>query len=148
MKIKSKGSRIFVIFLLVFFACSTIYAQEYKNIFDSPMKIPLYSTGSFAELRGSHFHSGLDIRTYGKTGYNVYAPEDGYISRIKVQAFGGGKNLYISHPNGYTTVYMHLEREIMTIWHRFDKNKFCRSNCILPLASIIHLLASLMREMK
>ena len=110
MKKKSLSIIFFIGFILVFFSCSTLYAQEYKNIFASPLKIPLYSTGSFAELRGSHFHSGLDIRTYGKTGYNVYAPEDGYVSRIKVQAYGGGKNLYITHPNGYTTVYMHLER--------------------------------------
>lgn len=110
MKKKSLSISFFIGFILVFFSYSTLYAQEYKNIFSSPLKIPLYSTGSFAELRGSHFHSGLDIRTYGKTGYNVYAPEDGYVSRIKVQAYGGGKNLYITHPNGYTTVYMHLER--------------------------------------
>ncbi|MBR1768915.1 MAG: M23 family metallopeptidase [Bacteroidales bacterium] len=84
--------------------------KNLKNIFSSPLDIPLYSAGSFAELRGSHFHSGLDIRTQGKTGFNVYAPADGYVSRIKVQAYGGGKNLYITHPNGYTTVYMHLER--------------------------------------
>lgn len=110
MKKKSLSISFFIGFILVFFSYSTLYAQEYKNIFSSPLKIPLYSAGSFAELRGSHFHSGLDIRTYGKTGYNVYAPEDGYVSRIKVQAYGGGKNLYITHPNGYTTVYMHLER--------------------------------------
>lgn len=110
MKKKSLSIIFFIGFLLVVFSCSTLYAQEYKNVFSSPLKIPLYSAGSFAELRGSHFHSGLDIRTYGKTGYNVYAPEDGYVSRIKVQAYGGGKNLYITHPNGYTTVYMHLER--------------------------------------
>lgn len=112
MKIKSFSTKIFVLifYFFVLFLPSLLFAQDYKNIFASPMKIPLYSTGNFAELRGSHFHSGLDIRTYGKTGYSVYAPEDGYVSRIKVQAYGGGKNLYITHQNGYTTVYMHLER--------------------------------------
>ena len=102
------------VLLSVAFACSNLYSQtskpKYAGIFDNPLHIPITSTGSFAELRGSHFHSGLDIRTKGKTGFNVYAPADGYVSRIKVQAFGGGKNLYITHPNGYTTVYMHLEK--------------------------------------
>ena len=84
--------------------------QNLMGLFANPMDLPITSTGNFAELRGSHFHSGLDIRTNGKTGYAVYAPADGYVSRIKVQAFGGGKNLYITHNNGYTTVYMHLEK--------------------------------------
>lgn len=86
------------------------YKSEYpQDYFISPLKIPLSLAGTFAELRGSHFHSGIDIRTNERTGYAVIAPADGYISRIKVQAFGGGKNLYIVHPNGYTTVYMHLK---------------------------------------
>ncbi len=85
------------------------YDQYPQDYFISPLTIPLSSTGSFAELRGSHFHSGLDIRTNGRCGYAVIAPADGYVSRIKVQAYGGGKNLYIAHPNGYSTVYMHLQ---------------------------------------
>lgn len=81
-----------------------------KGYFLNPMYLPITLSGSFAELRGSHFHSGIDIRTKERTGYVVIAPSDGYVSRIKVQAYGGGKNLYISHPNGYTTVYMHLDK--------------------------------------
>ncbi len=84
-------------------------AQYPQDYFISPLTIPLTLAGTFAELRGSHFHSGLDIRTNERTGYEVIAPADGYVSRIKVQAYGGGKNLYITHPNGYTTVYMHLQ---------------------------------------
>lgn len=95
--------------------------KDLKTIFSSPLKLPLSSAGSFAELRGSHFHSGLDLRTMGRTGFNVYAPYEGYVSRIKVQAYGGGKNLYITHPNGYTTVYMHLERYCGEI-EKFVKN--------------------------
>ena len=82
------------------------YPQDY---FISPLSIPLTLSGTFAELRGSHFHSGADFRTNERCGYNVMAAAEGYVSRIKVQAYGGGKNLYITHPNGYTTVYMHLQ---------------------------------------
>ncbi|MDR0790892.1 MAG: M23 family metallopeptidase [Bacteroidales bacterium] len=85
-------------------------AQQYpQTYFSSPLSIPLKASGNFAEIRANHFHSGQDIRTNERTGYAVSAPAEGYVSRIKVQAFGGGKNLYITHPNGYTTVYMHLE---------------------------------------
>ena len=65
-------------------------------------------SGDFGEIRSNHFHSGLDLRTGGKEGIKVYAPADGYVSRINISAYGGGKVLYITHPNGYKTVYMHL----------------------------------------
>jgi hypothetical protein len=38
----------------------------------------------------------------------VYASADGYISRLKQSSFGYGNVLYITHPNGLTTVYGHL----------------------------------------
>jgi len=85
--------------------------QKYpENYFQSPLKIPIVLSGTFGELRNNHFHSGLDIKTQGKEGLGVYAPADGYISRIKVSQYGFGKALYITHPNGYTTVYAHLSR--------------------------------------
>ncbi len=66
-------------------------------------------SGSFAELRANHFHSGVDMRIGAKIGEPVYAPADGYVSRINISPWGGGKVLYITHPNGYRTVYMHLD---------------------------------------
>lgn len=78
--------------------------------FRSPLSIEHSYSGHFGELRNNHFHSGIDIRTQGRTGIPVHAPADGYVSRLKVQAYGGGLNLYIRHANGYTTVYMHLSR--------------------------------------
>lgn len=73
-----------------------------------PIRLPLSMSGGFAEIRPNHFHSGIDIRTEGKEGQPVYAPADGYVSRINISAWGGGKVLYITHPDGYRTVYMHL----------------------------------------
>jgi len=73
-----------------------------------PIRLELSLAGGFAEIRSNHFHSGLDIRTGGKEGEPVYAPADGYVSRINISAWGGGKVLYITHPDGYRTVYMHL----------------------------------------
>lgn len=97
-----------IVLILVFF--SNTFSQDYsKVVLDNPVKIPITLSGSFAEPRTNHFHSGIDIRIGGKIGQRVYSPNDGYVSRIKVQAFGGGKNLYITHNNGYTTVYMHLD---------------------------------------
>jgi len=81
-----------------------------QDYFKSPLEIPLILSGTFAELRSNHFHSGLDIKTHQKTGLNVLASAEGYVSRIKVSHFGYGKALYIQHPNGYTTVYAHLKK--------------------------------------
>ena len=84
--------------------------QYPTNYFSSPLKIPVILSGTFGELRSNHFHSGIDIKTQGIQGLPIYAPADGYISRIKVAQYGFGKALYINHPNGYTTVYAHLKK--------------------------------------
>ena len=63
----------------------------------------------FGDLRTNHFHSGLDVRTGVTEGKRVVAAADGYVSRIRVQNGGYGNVLYITHPNGYTTVYAHLK---------------------------------------
>ncbi|MFV0554485.1 MAG: M23 family metallopeptidase [Mangrovibacterium sp.] len=81
---------------------------EDKNYFQAPLQIPLLLSGNFGEVRNNHFHSGIDIKTQGKTGLKVYAPADGTVSRIKVSPYGYGLALYIDHPNGYTSVYGHL----------------------------------------
>lgn len=81
-----------------------------KDYFQSPVDIPIVLAGSFGELRSNHFHSGLDIKTQQREGLNVLATAQGYVSRIKIQHYGYGKALYITHPNGYTTVYAHLQR--------------------------------------
>ena len=103
--------RIGLIILLIFYAAS-IYSQvkQYPaDYFRSPVNFPINLSGNFAELRGNHFHSGIDITTQKEEGKPVYACADGYVSRIKISPYGFGKALYIDHPNGYTTVYAHLK---------------------------------------
>lgn len=69
-----------------------------------------YLSGNMGELRTNHLHSGIDIKTGGVEGLSVVAAAAGYISRIKMSAWGYGNALYIQHPNGETTVYGHLQR--------------------------------------
>ena len=80
------------------------------NYFSVPLDIPLYLAGTFAELRSNHFHAGLDIKTNQKEGLDVTTSAAGYVSRIKISTWGYGKALYITHPNGYTSVYAHLKK--------------------------------------
>lgn len=80
------------------------------NHYNPPLKIPMYLSGNFGEIRSDHFHSGIDIKTQGTTGHHVSAIESGYISRIKVQANGYGFSIYLAHPDGNTSVYGHLNK--------------------------------------
>lgn len=78
--------------------------------FVSPVKHQLRISGSFAEYRSNHFHAGIDIKSSkGKIGDPLYAVHDGYVSRIKIMSGGYGNVLYIDHPNGFTSVYAHME---------------------------------------
>jgi hypothetical protein len=80
-----------------------------QDIFRSPIDFPIVLAGTFGELRPNHFHTGLDIKTMGVEGKNIYACADGFVSRINVSPWGYGYALYIDHPSGYTTVYAHLK---------------------------------------
>ncbi len=96
--------------LCLSFCCPTIAQNTYpKDYFKSPLRVPLYLAGNFGELRSNHFHSGLDLKTKQRTGLDVLASADGYVSRIKISLYGYGKVIYIQHPNGYTSVYGHLQ---------------------------------------
>jgi murein DD-endopeptidase MepM/ murein hydrolase activator NlpD len=102
--------RFLLLSILSFHFFSFAQKKYPKDYFRSPLDIPIVLSGSFGELRSNHFHAGLDIKTQGKQGLKVYAAADGYVSRIKVQQFGYGKAIYITHPNGFTSVYGHLSK--------------------------------------
>ncbi|MDR2270350.1 MAG: M23 family metallopeptidase [Sphingobacterium sp.] len=80
-----------------------------QNYFVRPMDIAPQASGSFGELRATHFHGGDDYRTQQRINIPVHAAAEGFVSRVRVQIGGGGNYVYIDHPNGYTSVYMHLE---------------------------------------
>ena len=102
----------FLIFYFLFswsLVAQTLYPKDY---FSPPLDIPMQLSGNFGELRPNHFHAGFDFKTQQKEGLKVYASADGYVSRIKISTFGNGITIYINHPNGYTTVYAHLQKAV------------------------------------
>ena len=103
--------------LLALLFCNFIFAQaQYpKDYFRPPLDIPMQLSGNFGELRPNHFHAGFDLKTNQREGLNVYAIADGYVSRMKISTFGNGKCIYITHPNGYTSVYGHLQSTLGSI---------------------------------
>ncbi len=71
---------------------------------------PNLLTGSMGELRSTHFHAGLDIRTSNMIGIAVRAAKNGYVSRIIVGSYGYGKAIILTHPDGNQTLYAHLDQ--------------------------------------
>ncbi len=79
-----------------------------QNYFRNPLHIPISLAGNFGECRPNHFHTGLDIKTQGRENLPVHAAADGYVYRVSVSHSGYGNCIYMRHPNGYVTVYAHL----------------------------------------
>ena len=108
--------KIFTIWISVFFLALTVVAQpavittrEYPaGYFRRPLAIPPQASGTFGELRATHLHAGDDYRTQQRVGLPIFAVADGYVSRVRVQIGGGGNSVYINHPNGFTSVYLHM----------------------------------------
>ena len=119
------------ILLLIFitFITSVLYAQqEAFGDFVLPVNFQIQLSGNFSEPRASHFHSGIDIRTYAD-GKPLYALADGYVSRILVSPYGYGHALYIDYENGYRSVYGHIsefadEIETYTKNIQYEKESF------------------------
>lgn len=106
---------------------SSAQAQSYVyDYFVSPIRPGEQGSiaGNMGELRSNHFHGGLDIRTDKKIGLPVLAAADGYIERIKVSTSGYGNVLYMRHPNGYSTVYAHLDRFFGTLHEYVKKQRY------------------------
>src|SRR4029079_8211902 len=89
-------------------------AQLFQNnsyphhLFRNPLDIPISLAANFGELRSNHYHMGLDIRTAQRENLPVYAAAGGYIYRVKIEPFGFGQVIYILHPEGYLSLYAHL----------------------------------------
>ncbi len=102
---------------------SEIYPQGYFSFPINP-GVTTSLSGSFGDIRINHFHAGLDIRTGGQEGKSVFSAGPGYVSRIKVSTGGYGNALYITHPNGYTTVYGHLKEYAKEIKQYLTRHQY------------------------
>lgn len=78
-------------------------------LYTSPVEDKILLAGNFGEPRLNHFHCGIDIKTGGVEGKRIFAIADGYVSRITVGLDGFGNALYVTHPDGNTSVYCHLK---------------------------------------
>ena len=113
---------IYVIFYL--FTPVSLCAQRDSITLSSPFDFELLLSGNFGELRSNHFHAGIDFKTQGAVGRPILAPADGYITRATVTPGGYGQAVYVTHDNGYTTVYGHLDSFTKPIEKRVREKQY------------------------
>ena len=75
-----------------------------------PLDRDVVVTGNYGEIRPNHFHAGLDFSTNPTINLPIKSVANGYVSRIKIGSGGYGRVLYITHPNGYVSVYAHQKK--------------------------------------
>jgi len=133
------NTRFTALILFLFFLCIPFAgAQSLSFVNDStdylwPTNASKYLSSTFAETRSAHLHSGIDIRTWGREGYEVYATKDGVLSRVGVSPSGYGNVVYLQHSDDSYSVYAHLNRfeenlqeyvdSIRTIDYTFELDK-------------------------
>ncbi|MCO6498585.1 MAG: M23 family metallopeptidase [Chitinophagaceae bacterium] len=109
--------RLTLSFIIGLFSFTSLLAQFFpernypQKYFIYPVKdVRISLSANFGELRSNHYHMGLDCRTDQAENKTVVAAADGFVSRVSVGPFGFGLAIYIDHPNGFTTVYGHLNK--------------------------------------
>lgn len=89
--------------------CSMFNVVAEDGSFAPPIDYEISLAGNFGEPRPNHFHGGIDIKTGGVEGKHIYSIGDGYVSRVTVGLLGFGNAVYVTHPEGQTSVYCHLK---------------------------------------
>lgn len=85
-----------------------------------PTDASSYLSSTYGETRAAHFHAGLDIRTWGREGYQVFATRDGIVHKIGISPYGYGKVIFLRHDDNSYSVYAHLNRFESTIQEVVD----------------------------
>ena len=117
----------FLILIFINISLFELYSQEI--LFPVNPNNQNFLSGNLGELRGDHFHMGIDIKTFGRINEPIYAANDGYVERIFISGTGYGKALYLKHGNGTKTVYAHLNKfnkeiDIYTTDYQYRNKKF------------------------
>ncbi len=130
-----KGLFINLVSIILIISFENLHAQSPypTDYFSSPVDFRIYLSANFAEIRGNHFHSGLDIKTKGRSGEIIRSIADGEIVRIGVSPGGFGNALYINHPNGYTSVYGHLDKFSEEVAEYVKTNQYKRESFAVNL---------------
>jgi len=111
----SNAIKVFLLSIALFSLTLTTYAQSFdptKVEYLWPTNADIYLSASFGETRFSHFHAGIDVKTWGREGFEIYATRDGVLHRLGLSPFGYGNVIYLKHDDGSVSVYGHLRNFI------------------------------------
>ncbi len=131
--------RLFILAISLTCAITAVAQKLDPAYYDYPLRdVAGYYSANFGEMRPNHFHAGTDFKTDGVEGKPVVAVADGYVSRVSQSPTGYGLALYVTHPNGTTSVYGHLSRFrkdiadfVFAERHRLKQSKvdlYCQAN--------------------
>ncbi|MDY0295939.1 MAG: M23 family metallopeptidase [Acidobacteriota bacterium] len=124
-------SSLFPLFIL--WACLLLPAavgDETAAPYQSPLKRHNGFSSSFQDFRSSHFHGGVDFRTFQRTGLPVVAITDGHVVTLRMVRRGSGRGIYLRHQDGNISLYFHLERfapgleEILKQWQQRKRTRY------------------------
>lgn len=125
------------IYCILLFLTENVYSQSWMR---PPIDSPLYLSGNLCALRGGHFHYGIDLPTNNTEGWPIRAVADGYVSRVNISPYGYGNALFITHYNGYTTVYAHLSKYETNIYNYILAQHYKRQSFSLDVFPTKNLL--------
>jgi len=97
--------QIILVLCIVFFP---LVSSAAEGDYHWPLSADPALTSTFAEHRSGHLHAGVDLKTWGRQGYSVYAVADGYVWRVRTSPWGYGRAVYLRLEDGRTAVYGHL----------------------------------------
>jgi hypothetical protein len=124
--------RIFL--LLALMSIPTAGLAQQRPAFIPPGETYLWPTNAsenvsatFGETRSRHFHAAIDVKTWGKSGFDIYATRDGTLWRISVQPDGYGKFLVLKHTDGSYSAYAHLDDFAPSIQFIADSIRYSRN---------------------
>ncbi len=115
--------------ILILLLTGIVTAQSYVW----PTDASRYLTSAFCEFRPRHFHAAIDIKTWGQSGYKIFAIDDGYIFRMRVSSAGYGKALYLKLKDGRIALYAHLMAFTPELEQFADSLRFARRTNILDV---------------
>ena len=112
----------------VFVFAGSIVAQtgsfQIAKDYTWPTNASEFASASFGETRAAHFHAALDVKTWGREGFRVYATRDGILHRLGISHRGYGKVVYLKHDDGSYSIYAHLQRFIRDFQALADSIRF------------------------
>lgn len=111
----SAGTHLCLTLLLITQLAAAAGGDDARVEYTWPLPLEPALSSTFGETRPpgdappSSFHAGIDLKTWGKTGYEVRALADGHVMRVRTSPWGYGRALYQRLDDGHIAVYAHLQ---------------------------------------